>query len=162
MAELGKPSVEMEIAGKSRVFPTLGSLIRTEAVAQLRQVKSQAFQGTIAGFSQNQETLNSSSSVREAISQFLRSVVIDDWEVKDWLARASDGKMFLISRSLRKHDPKITRDEIESILDNMTEEQIDAVSRNCFVGVFRGDTLYQSILFPELLGAENPETPSAE
>lgn len=161
MAEVAKAKVEMEINGKNYTFPTLGSLIRTEAVNQLRQVKNQAFQSTLAGFSQNQDTLNSSSSVRESISQFLRSVIIDDWEVKDWLARASDGKMFLIARSLRKQDPKISREEIESVLDGMSEDQIDEVSRNCFVGVFKGDTLYQSILFPEKV-AELLGTPPAE
>lgn len=100
--------------------------------------------------------MNGSSSVMGSVSEFLRSSIVDDWEVKDWLARTSDGKMFLIARSLRKQDPKMPREELESVLDAMTEEQINDVSSNCFMSVFKGDALYQSILFPEKSAAADP------
>ena len=83
------------------------------------------------------------------MQQFQNSMIVQDTEVKSWLAFSYDGKAFLACRSLKKGDSGLDTRAINEIVDNMTSAQIDDVSSNIIVSMWPEDDYLHSLVLPQ-------------
>lgn len=160
MAEkvVAKPSITIQVNGQSREFPLLGSMIRLDAISQLRTIRQQSFQSVISGISQSWDPTVAATSLREALQQFQNSMIVQDQEVQSWLSFSYDGKAFLVCRSLKKSDSKLSSKDINEIVDNMTESQIDEIACNVIVGMWPDNEFLHSMILPQLFDDKKEPT----
>lgn len=120
--------MKVVVAGVEREFPMLGSMVLLDATKEIRRVRQDAFLVAGSSICGTGDPTTTVGQIWTALNQYMNSMVVNDAALRSWLW-SYEGAFFLIEKSLKKFNKKLTREEYEQIIDSMTSEQIASVGQ---------------------------------